>query len=397
MGRLDAHRHGRAGIPVLHRRRHAAVRLELLAAALLRAGARFGAPRFDPVGSWPSVIDRAVIGVQHFFPHWPVDGKVVFDPEGILSTWPSCFNVLLGALAGLAYSRGTLARPAISFIAAGAAMMVLSMLLTGDLSDHQEPLDQHLRAVQRRLRARAARRAHARLAGPVVRPALWPARIFGENPLLAYILVFLAAPLIDAQWLGTPDGTDDAAQRRPGVVQHVRRAARGLAAVRALRHRRCIFASCVVCHRRRWILKLYELRRPWNLIDIGANLAHDSFDADRDASCSARPQAGVAQIVVTGSSEESTRKAIELVARASRRVVRHGRRASASRRGSHRRHPARAAGAGARQPRGRGRRMRARLFSRLLPARPAAPRLRLAARARRRHRQARVPASARCA
>jgi predicted acyltransferase len=46
----------------------------------------FGAPRFDPVGSWPSVIDRAVIGVQHFFPHWPVDGQVVFDPEGILSS-----------------------------------------------------------------------------------------------------------------------------------------------------------------------------------------------------------------------------------------------------------------------------------------------------------------------
>ena len=42
----------------------------------------FGAPRFDAVGSWPPVVDRAVIGVEHFFPYWPVDGKVVFDPEG---------------------------------------------------------------------------------------------------------------------------------------------------------------------------------------------------------------------------------------------------------------------------------------------------------------------------
>ncbi len=91
----------------------------------------FGAPRFDPVGSWPSVIDRAVIGVQHFFPYWPVDGQVVFDPEGILSTWPSCFNVLLGALAGLTYIRGTVARPEITFIGAGAVMMVLSVLLAG--------------------------------------------------------------------------------------------------------------------------------------------------------------------------------------------------------------------------------------------------------------------------
>jgi len=71
----------------------------------------FGAPRFDPVGSWPAVIDRAVIGVEHFFPYWPVDGKVVFDPEGILSTWPACFNILLGALVGIAYQRGTFTRP----------------------------------------------------------------------------------------------------------------------------------------------------------------------------------------------------------------------------------------------------------------------------------------------
>ena len=48
------------------------------------------------------------------------------------------------------------------------------------------------------------------------------------------------------------------------------------------------------------------------LIDIGANLAHDSFDADRDAILQRAAAQGVAQIVVTGSSEESTRKAIEL-------------------------------------------------------------------------------------
>ena len=48
------------------------------------------------------------------------------------------------------------------------------------------------------------------------------------------------------------------------------------------------------------------------MIDIGANLAHDSFDADRDAILQRATAAGIAQIVVTGSSEESTGKAIEL-------------------------------------------------------------------------------------
>jgi len=48
------------------------------------------------------------------------------------------------------------------------------------------------------------------------------------------------------------------------------------------------------------------------LIDIGANLAHDSFDADRDAVLQRAAAAGVTQMVVTGSSEESIRQAIAL-------------------------------------------------------------------------------------
>lgn len=48
------------------------------------------------------------------------------------------------------------------------------------------------------------------------------------------------------------------------------------------------------------------------LIDIGINLAHDSFDTDRDAVIARATPAGVVQMVVTGSSGASTRRAIEL-------------------------------------------------------------------------------------
>jgi TatD DNase family protein len=47
-------------------------------------------------------------------------------------------------------------------------------------------------------------------------------------------------------------------------------------------------------------------------IDIGVNLAHDSFDADRDAVMQRALDAGVTQMIVTGASEDGTRKAIEL-------------------------------------------------------------------------------------
>jgi TatD DNase family protein len=48
------------------------------------------------------------------------------------------------------------------------------------------------------------------------------------------------------------------------------------------------------------------------IVDIGVNLAHDSFDADRAAVIERAQQAGVAYLLVTGSSVASTRAAIEL-------------------------------------------------------------------------------------
>nr|WP_028080613.1 TatD family hydrolase [Solimonas soli] len=51
------------------------------------------------------------------------------------------------------------------------------------------------------------------------------------------------------------------------------------------------------------------------LIDIGANLAHESFHADFDAMLARARAAGVARIVVTGSSLDSARQAVELARR----------------------------------------------------------------------------------
>lgn len=55
------------------------------------------------------------------------------------------------------------------------------------------------------------------------------------------------------------------------------------------------------------------------LVDIGINLAHDSFDADRAAVVARAEQAGVTRMVITGSSIASTRSAIEMVRHDARR------------------------------------------------------------------------------
>ncbi|MGB5336061.1 MAG: TatD family hydrolase [Woeseiaceae bacterium] len=50
----------------------------------------------------------------------------------------------------------------------------------------------------------------------------------------------------------------------------------------------------------------------YSLVDIGANLAHDSFDEDRDAVLQRASDAGVARIVITGSSDHSNVRAAQL-------------------------------------------------------------------------------------
>ena len=53
----------------------------------------------------------------------------------------------------------------------------------------------------------------------------------------------------------------------------------------------------------------------YDLFDIGANLAHDSFDDDRDDVLQRAADAGVRQMVITGSSDDSNLAALDLAKR----------------------------------------------------------------------------------
>jgi predicted acyltransferase len=215
----------------------------------------FDEPSFEPADNWVSVIDRAVIGVEHFFPHWPVDGKVVFDPEGLLSTWPACFNVLAGALVGIARTRGAFQKPALTALMAGALAMVIACAFVGLC-----PMIKNIWTSTFALFSAGFALVALGLLMPVterngIRQALWPTRIFGENPLLAYILVFLMAPLIDANLFGTADAA--VSLRSGGQAWLSGFLDPRLASLTfALACMALLFAILLICHRKRWILKL---------------------------------------------------------------------------------------------------------------------------------------------
>ncbi len=52
--------------------------------------------------------------------------------------------------------------------------------------------------------------------------------------------------------------------------------------------------------------------RAMELIDIGCNLTHDSFDNDRAEVLARARQAGISQMIITGASEEGSRSALQL-------------------------------------------------------------------------------------
>ena len=216
----------------------------------------WGAPRFDPVGSWPSVVDRAVIGRDHMFKFWPVNGRVEFDPEGIVSTWPAAGEVLCGAIVGLVHARGGFKRPLLTALPAGVVLMALAVALSGVC-----PIIKNIWTSTFTLFTVGFALALLGLLAVLdgrrgFEPIAFPCRVFGSNPLLAYVLSFALTPLWDLAWIRTggsaPTSMRDFAQASFETILPPDAASLlfGLIVLALL------FLVNLACWRRRWFLKL---------------------------------------------------------------------------------------------------------------------------------------------
>ena len=161
----------------------------------------FGAPRFDPVGSWPPFIDRAVFTVPHLFIYWPVDGKVVFDPDGLVNIYPTCANILVGVLAGILYQRRALRHPLLAAFISGAVLMLLAVAFSGFC-----PIIKNIWTSTFVLFSSGFTLVllGILMIGAECPPAarlLFPVRVFGANALLAYLIRFLGDPVLDLNWI----------------------------------------------------------------------------------------------------------------------------------------------------------------------------------------------------
>lgn len=157
----------------------------------------FGAPRFDPIGSWPSYVDRELWGINHMFKYWPVDGKIVFDPDGLLSTYPVFFNILIGVFTGILYLRTNAINKIGYYFLFGIIMMIISYLLI--------PFCPIIKNIWTSTFALLSSGFALILLGVFSFfdynkksiKYFYPILVFGRNPLIAYIICFLIMPLLD--------------------------------------------------------------------------------------------------------------------------------------------------------------------------------------------------------
>ena len=93
-----------------------------------------GAGHLDSYANFPAYVDRSVFGINHLWAYGTTpDRGVTYDSEGLLSTIPALFTMLIGIVAG-GWLRKTSARPdvgvALGLLLPGIALAVLGLALS---------------------------------------------------------------------------------------------------------------------------------------------------------------------------------------------------------------------------------------------------------------------------
>jgi len=207
-GLVLLHSHVEAGKLVLHARALAiwAAGLVIGYAVLMKfvPVPGFGlSDSFGPEGSWPSYIDRIIPGIQHIYQGGTNEaGEVVYDPEGLLSTFPAIFNILAGMLIGLLIQKQTPAKAIGAVFIAGLVLVLIALAL-----DSQIPVIKKLWTSTFALLTSGIAfilLSFLMLIMDRLGFVKWamPIRVFGTNAILAYVFAWLFSVFLDITGLG---------------------------------------------------------------------------------------------------------------------------------------------------------------------------------------------------
>lgn len=148
----------------------------------------FGAGDLSPEGNLAGYVDRALVTTAHMWRGGTdAAGNVVYDPEGLLSTFPALANVLFGMLAAMLWKAAP-ERSVLRIALAGAALTLIGLAFS-----HAFPLNKKLwtssfALFTSGLSALLLALAMIATRSPALRRLLFPLHMLGMNAILGYVL-----------------------------------------------------------------------------------------------------------------------------------------------------------------------------------------------------------------
>lgn len=162
----------------------------------------YGPGNLSPEGNLAGYIDRMLVTTAHMW-HAGTDaaGNVVYDPEGLLSTIPSCANVFFGMLAAIAWKRAP-ERAVRTLAIASVALIVVGLALTPWMPLNKRLWTPTFALLTSGLSGVIFVLAMLALTVPALRKGLAPFDVFGKNAITGYILSLLIELLAERTHLG---------------------------------------------------------------------------------------------------------------------------------------------------------------------------------------------------
>jgi predicted acyltransferase len=165
-----------------------------------------GAGHLDSYGNFPAYIDRMVFGIPHLWAYGLTPGRgVTYDPEGILSTFPAMCSTLAGIMAGWwLRTRASESRKVLVLAIAGIMLACLGWILSVWM-----PLNKRIWTPTFALLSIGVSLVAFSLLYWLIDLRRWqswiePARIFGSNAILAFVVSGCLTTLADL--IEIPDG-----------------------------------------------------------------------------------------------------------------------------------------------------------------------------------------------
>ena len=212
-----------------------------------------GEPRLDQYGSWPSQIDRAVFGNAHLWEYGfaPDSHTVVYDPDGLLSTLPVCFNLLAGAVTALLWKPAASSHLQLRAAIAGGELDGLAYLLAPVLPINKSLWTSSFALLSTGFSLVVLATLACLPRAKWLDTALIPIKAYGTNPLLAFILCWSLFPWLDVKG----DGGTDLREAGQSVLVHLLPPAHA-SMLFSLIATAILALPILYCQRRGWFLKL---------------------------------------------------------------------------------------------------------------------------------------------